>query len=364
MSISETLVNHLMTIQSTKNESVITAYVKYCIDNATNKPDQKFMAIERHHILPVSLFPEYKKSDWNLVYLSSYDHLKAHYYLHMAIGHRSLTLAFNQMRRAKSTITNEEQLDEIAKLYHAARPAISKAISEANIGQIVTNDHRAKISAVTKNTVVVRDTFGNTYRTSTNDPDYISGDVVYYRTGTFHTTETRLRMSIAADPSIKGDMYYDENGDQKYFINGAAPTNYTIGAGPTTGEYTRKNMTGRVFAHNKETRQQIRIFRGAPLPAGFIYGRINFGKTGNFYANNKILFHIITREKKIFSIVDLEVFPYVNSQQKHIYVRDNLFTFKQPKNKSTYDYRISTIDEEDIAINIFKTHSYVIAFAA
>lgn len=72
-----------------------------CIDNYINiiSHNSNEPAIEKHHILPVSVFPEYKDFNdykWNCVRLSTKDHILAHYYLSFT-GHSGLKLAFQLM---------------------------------------------------------------------------------------------------------------------------------------------------------------------------------------------------------------------------------------------------------------------------
>ena len=55
---------------------------------------------EKHHVLPVSMFPEHSKADWNIVRLSPRAHYTAHYILWRAVGNRSTLYAFNMMRRS------------------------------------------------------------------------------------------------------------------------------------------------------------------------------------------------------------------------------------------------------------------------
>lgn len=55
--------------------------------------------IEKHHILPRSMFPDYVDSEWNIVGLSPRAHYIAHYILWRAVRNRSTLYAFNVMKR-------------------------------------------------------------------------------------------------------------------------------------------------------------------------------------------------------------------------------------------------------------------------
>lgn len=51
-------------------------YVSFCLENKYDVIDDTYC--ELHHILPKSKFPEFKKSEWNIVRLKYNDHVNAH----------------------------------------------------------------------------------------------------------------------------------------------------------------------------------------------------------------------------------------------------------------------------------------------
>lgn len=72
----------------------------------------KTTVIEKHHILPVSNFPEYKNEKWNIVKLSYHDHSIVHLFLYKAINIRSYQRPLNWMF---NKYKNKEELSRAAK---------------------------------------------------------------------------------------------------------------------------------------------------------------------------------------------------------------------------------------------------------
>lgn len=60
------------------NEEQVDAYLNYITSHTVVNTEEY---TESHHILPESLFPEYKKCFWNKVNLLAYDHYVVHYLL-------------------------------------------------------------------------------------------------------------------------------------------------------------------------------------------------------------------------------------------------------------------------------------------
>ena len=140
------------------NESVIKEYVDYIqnnkLANDTVKSDTMY---EVHHVLPESLFEEYRYEPTNLVKLTLYDHLVVHYIL-AKTGNSKMLFAFNMMSRVRhSGILTDEQLDEVAKMYSELRKDISANVSAMRLANpsIMTDAGKAVISKFTKNNVVV-----------------------------------------------------------------------------------------------------------------------------------------------------------------------------------------------------------------
>ena len=71
-------------------------YIRFCLDKKTIP---KKGLTQRHHILPKSLFPEYKsfKNSWNIVNLTNEDHYIAHFILAEFSQHPSMISAWYAM---------------------------------------------------------------------------------------------------------------------------------------------------------------------------------------------------------------------------------------------------------------------------
>lgn len=96
-----------------KNEGILKEYINFCIINNDNNIEG-----ENHHILPESIFPEYKDFriyDNNKTRLSYVNHLKAHYLLTLAIDNDEMFYAFNMMNNFYNQ-NNIARLDEYDKL--------------------------------------------------------------------------------------------------------------------------------------------------------------------------------------------------------------------------------------------------------
>jgi hypothetical protein len=95
--------------------------------------------IERHHILPKSLFPQYKKDKWNIVSLSAKDHFLAHYYLHKALPNEpNMTFGLWGMCNQKSPNHTDrtyidDNVDEFAAIYEEARIAHAALFQERQL---------------------------------------------------------------------------------------------------------------------------------------------------------------------------------------------------------------------------------------
>lgn len=84
--------------------------------------------VERHHILPKSLFPQYRKERWNIVGLPARDHFLAHYHLFKMLPRNpQMTHAFWSMcNRGNENYTRDfldQHKDEMAVWYEEARIA-------------------------------------------------------------------------------------------------------------------------------------------------------------------------------------------------------------------------------------------------
>lgn len=76
------------------NEEYLNMYINFLINY---KLDINITYTEKHHILPQSVFPEYKKEEWNIVELSYEHHKLLHLWLFKAINIRKYQRPLNWM---------------------------------------------------------------------------------------------------------------------------------------------------------------------------------------------------------------------------------------------------------------------------
>lgn len=305
------------------NLSSLEYYITFCLENQLNdKKDKKKLGfIEEHHILPRALFPEFKKEKWNLVKLSPKNHFMAHYYLANAMNHKKVVLSLTMMKRTFKHIPKED-VAALTALYEEHRLNIAKHVSAINTGKKHTKEFCDNVSKRTKGTAVYRDLNGNNHRLSTSDPRVLSGEFVYYRTGTKHTDTTKQKIS---DNGNKNKIVYTNGSDIKFFtVDETVPEGYTPGnhIAVETGKINGKKL----YFYNPLTKNQIRISSGTLPPDGYIPGKIYYGKNGNPLSNVKVADNIIDGNT-IFLNPD-EKYPrnYANRACNTLWIYGNFMT--------------------------------------
>lgn len=103
------------------NKEYVDEYVAF-IESCRGKELPKY--VEKHHILPRSLFPEFAKVKANIIKLSAADHFRAHMILAKAFG--------GPMWVAANRLTQNQYGDRVitAEEYELIRANLSSAISE------------------------------------------------------------------------------------------------------------------------------------------------------------------------------------------------------------------------------------------
>ena len=120
--------------------------------NNTNTQNENF---EKHHILPKSIFPEFKYEQKNIVLLKPYEHIIAHYYLCFIFTEdNKMTFAFNMITNTRYNILLEDEqtiISDIIKLYKEQKPNIhlseehKQKISQSEKGKLVSNETKEKL---------------------------------------------------------------------------------------------------------------------------------------------------------------------------------------------------------------------------
>lgn len=253
---------------------------------------------ENHHILPSSIFPEYKKLKnfkWNSVLLTGKGHFIAHFILCKLFididDKNKMLFAFNNMKR----------IDNSGSLYGALKEEGSKAIQMCNKDRIVYhNQYTGKeirlkqddivpdsyikgVSAFTinqriefqKENILVKDTSGGVFYI-TRGEFALRDELVTAAKGRKHSKETKKKMS---DNGIKGRKKY-HNHESTIFLkeNETVPEGFILGELPSKTEAISKTVSSLKSYHNPNTGDSIRI-KGEP-PKGYIKGRGPFNNVG------------------------------------------------------------------------------------
>lgn len=158
---------------------------------------------EIHHILPVCDFYEFRNSKWNLVKLSTSEHVEAHRLLMLGAKTQSTGFAYHLMAttRGESYCPKARELVRVLNSGEnnpSKREDVKRKISEAKTGKSrpdmngkkffgaseeVANSITRKSSEYMTGKVIVRDKEGNVFMTEKNDPKYLAGELVHHLSG-------------------------------------------------------------------------------------------------------------------------------------------------------------------------------------
>lgn len=266
-------------------------YIKFMVWCEERNRNRVSTRVEKHHLLPVAEFPDYKdfrKFSWNRLDLTPKQHFLAHWMLAKIFG--SQWFAFNQMRRvAPSSI-----------LYQYAREYISEAASKSNTGRVKTKEIRNAISKRTKNTVVVKDRDGNCYRVPKDDPRYLSGELVFYRTGSTHKKVTKDKMSASNKNTGKIHCHRQSDGVVDYFFEDEVPEGWVIGLSEERLKSLRESVENldMTWITDKSTGKSRKVFRNQVDLEKHDLGRLDA------FGSNNVGFSLINdpNKKKVFDI--------------------------------------------------------------
>ena len=106
-----------------KSVNKLKKYINWCLSRDLKQRKQNKL-VDYHHILPKSIFKEYKdlrKNPFNGTYLEVRDHYKAHYYLALAIDNREAVMAWYRMHNTLVSLGFGDDLEKDAKIYELLR---------------------------------------------------------------------------------------------------------------------------------------------------------------------------------------------------------------------------------------------------
>ena len=289
-----TIIRHFISSNLIKNTHYFNRYVKfirYYAEKYPNSTKSELGAYERHHILPVAVFPEFSKEFSNTILLPVKAHYIAHFLLYKSINHVSCVYAFNQMRRISVRLGKPK-----CRLYAAVRLDFAKRISENNSGRPMTDAHKKRISARTKGTNSYRNnTTGEIKRFAINkNPE----NWTPFQKGRVRTIESKQQLG----DKIRGRIlqYHPITKDVKFvreilfeYIKGVPPWFKT----------SRDKLTGYTWLYNENTGEVMRTNIEHGIPEGFVVGR-KYHNKGFEKINNSEYAKVLDLKLKKYCLVD------------------------------------------------------------
>lgn len=253
-----------------KNSHYLNRYFKflrYC------KNQNKVGYTEKHHILPVSLFPKFKREKENIIELTGRQHFIAHWMLAKITRSPKMWFSFNQMRRIGNN----------SILYEYAKQEISKAISKSNSGRILSKSH---IEAI-KNSLIGKKPAKNVntnlisweYK---NDPRWKTGEFISPRKGYKHSSETKNKIK---NKNKGKKMYQNNEGVIRMFKPSEVPEDFFPYDNPAWHE---SNIKDTVWYYNPIDKKSMRILKNEKVPKGLIKGRASHTGFKNINNSNKV----------------------------------------------------------------------------
>lgn len=164
-------------------------YLRF-IDRCSQQPDGPL--VERHHVCPKALFPEYsdgRKHPWNIVKLSQRQHLIAHWILWKVFCTRSVAFAFKAMLHTREDVPN---VSRSSRLYERLKTESRRA------GFVVSDDTRAKMSAAAhdryaRGEVMTEDGRARLSEYARNRPEEVRAKIGAKHRGKVASTELRQK---------------------------------------------------------------------------------------------------------------------------------------------------------------------------
>jgi len=271
-------------------------YLRF-IDYLKHK-DFKNQFVEKHHILPISLFPEYSKESWNIVVVSARGHYLCHWLLAKCFGGK-MWFAFNQMKRIIPK--NKKGI-----LYELSRKHIQKLISQNNLGRKMTEENKKLLSKRTKNTVVVLNPLtGKKFRVLKNDHRLINGDLKMICAGHVKTEETKRKIS----EKHKGRIPCVNNEDVLIYVKSKEEIPQGFKIGMPSRYYGPSTCINTYWMYNPKTGEQKRIDKNQPITEEWI--RKRFNGPGFFHVNN-------SNKKKYLNLIS-KTYEFLNEDEVQSY---------------------------------------------
>jgi len=351
-----TIIKQKMSNVKSFDEDRLIEYLIYVYEHRVKESSNE---TENHHIMPHCDFPEYsnfKKNQYNKAILNCRNHFIAHYLLYKAIPTKGAIYGFNQMKRV---LKGSDDLILGSILYEEARKDINKALKLVNLGRKHTKEFCENISRRTKNKVVVydiNDSSKTAFWCSINDEKYLSGKYIYYRTGTLHREDTKLK--ISKNGIVNKNAYND--GDKVIYLsdNENIPAGFILGQLEIYSEMCSERMSGLNYYYNPLTKEHRRFIDGKQ-PENWIKGKTNFGTLGNPRNGKKICKNFITKKTNLIPAEDNYPLYCGNSQAQIAHIYNGYVTFN-PRMIQKLNNNLTTDLVKTMANRLLKETSSVI----
>lgn len=174
---------------------------------------------EIHHILPKSMYPEYKSTKENLVRMLYKDHIKAHKLLHEIYKTHGMLVAFHRMsgKNPENLMrgeSNPSKRDDVRKKISTAKIGVRRKDMEGKkffgASKETVDVISRKASDVHSGMVCVDDGFGNLFKVSIKDPRYTSGELKPFNSGKERPNSASKRKDVMDKIMSKREKTYEK----------------------------------------------------------------------------------------------------------------------------------------------------------
>lgn len=177
-----------------KSIHYLSKYIKF-IQSCDVHNNKNIYYTEKHHILPSSMWKEYKNlstNKWNLSHLTPRQHFIAHWMLARCFGGK-MWYAFHIMMYSSKN-NSKRYFGFTSRTYAECRLNLKNNNPYTN-RKTTSPETKRLISIANTGLVSVKDADGNFLRVNKSDQRYIDGELVHVWVGEKHSKETKKKMS-------------------------------------------------------------------------------------------------------------------------------------------------------------------------
>lgn len=137
-----------------KDEVLLNYYYEKVVYILNNPNPNKESYVEKHHILPKSIYPEFKNDPNNLIELSIYNHIMIHYFLaygvkkrywQIKMGYALYMICKNNSAKTRFDNIREEDMIQVALIAADAKQNYITCIRELNKDERYRDDKQKKL---------------------------------------------------------------------------------------------------------------------------------------------------------------------------------------------------------------------------